>query len=278
MPPNKLETAVDAASFTARYFPPGGLHTDLAYLHGHFPRYHETLARYLAGHTAGGHVLDIGAHWLHQSLMWRDAGFRVTALELAATFALPAIRALAEREGIALAGYESLESPAAIANVADEQVDVVLFCEILEHITFNPVTFWREVYRVLKPGGTIVLTTPNYYRLRGKAWRWLRFAAGGGAGAGVGEILATPTFGTHWKEYSRREVVDYFARLSPDFAVSAAYARHTWGGPQRHPGLGAVLRTVEVALPPLRPGLHVEVTLKEKRAGIVIEPGWRLET
>ena len=27
------------------------------------------------------------------------------------------------------------------------------------------------------------------------------------------------TFGHHWKEYSAREIVEYFGRLSPDFSV-----------------------------------------------------------
>jgi SAM-dependent methyltransferase len=42
----------------------------------------------------------------------------------------------------------------------DASADVVLFCEVLEHL-WNPDHALKECRRVLKPGGTLVLTTPN---------------------------------------------------------------------------------------------------------------------
>jgi len=43
--------------------------------------------------------------------------------------------------------------------------DVVLCCEIIEHLLSDPVNALSEIKRVLKPGGTLVLTTPNVARL-----------------------------------------------------------------------------------------------------------------
>ncbi len=48
---------------------------------------------------------------------------------------------------------------------ADESFDVVLFCEIIEHLLSDPVHTLVEIRRVLRPGGTLVLTTPNVARL-----------------------------------------------------------------------------------------------------------------
>jgi SAM-dependent methyltransferase len=48
---------------------------------------------------------------------------------------------------------------------ADSSFDVVLFCEILEHLLMDPVAVLREVKRVLRPSGALILTTPNVNRL-----------------------------------------------------------------------------------------------------------------
>jgi glycosyltransferase involved in cell wall biosynthesis/2-polyprenyl-3-methyl-5-hydroxy-6-metoxy-1,4-benzoquinol methylase len=44
---------------------------------------------------------------------------------------------------------------------ADGGFDVVLCCEILEHLALDPMALMAEMNRVVKPGGTLLLTTPN---------------------------------------------------------------------------------------------------------------------
>jgi SAM-dependent methyltransferase len=43
----------------------------------------------------------------------------------------------------------------------DASADGVLFCEVLEHFVRDPLYCLIEINRILKPGGFIVLTTPN---------------------------------------------------------------------------------------------------------------------
>jgi len=45
----------------------------------------------------------------------------------------------------------------------------VLCCELLEHLTADPLHMMAEINRVLKPGGNLVLTTPNLASLRALA-------------------------------------------------------------------------------------------------------------
>lgn len=46
----------------------------------------------------------------------------------------------------------------------DGHFQVCLCCEILEHLVSDPGHMLREIHRVLAPGGTLVLTTPNAAR------------------------------------------------------------------------------------------------------------------
>jgi len=46
-----------------------------------------------------------------------------------------------------------------------DSFDVVFFCETLEHLVVNPLRVFREIRRILRPGGHLVLTLPNALRL-----------------------------------------------------------------------------------------------------------------
>jgi SAM-dependent methyltransferase len=56
----------------------------------------------------------------------------------------------------------------------DAQFDTVFLGEVLEH-TWTPKRMVEECYRVLKPGGVFILTTPNIYALS----RMLRYLVKG---------------------------------------------------------------------------------------------------
>lgn len=249
--------------------------TDDDYLKHHYRRFIATLIEF--DHTwdrgRGVHVLDVGAHWLHQAVLWRRAGYEVTALDLPITFDFPNVRRAADQEGIVLIPNPDLERPIGFSQLQDSSVDIVLFAEIIEHLTFNPVAFWREIFRVLKPGGRLVITTPNYYAWNGRTWEWGRFIRGFGGGLSVDDILNINTYGHHWREFSKRELIRYFCILSPDFnTVKAKTMRNYYPLPEDEK-TGFPRRLWEM-FPGLRPNLHLEVELREKSKGIVVNPGW----
>lgn len=45
--------------------------------------------------------------------------------------------------------------------MSNDRYDAVICCEVLEHMEIDPMFMLAEVNRVLKPGGTLLLTTPN---------------------------------------------------------------------------------------------------------------------
>jgi len=48
----------------------------------------------------------------------------------------------------------------------DASFDTVLCCELLEHLPSDPMFMMAEINRIVKPGGSLVLTTPNIASLR----------------------------------------------------------------------------------------------------------------
>lgn len=81
----------------------------------------------------------------------------------------------------------------------DDHFDVALFCEILEHLPNDPIHTLCELHRVLRPGGVLVLTTPNATR-RENLVRMLR-------GDNVYEQLSGyGTYGRHNREYTVAEL------------------------------------------------------------------------
>jgi len=46
----------------------------------------------------------------------------------------------------------------------DDQFSLIVMSEVIEHLTNDPVNILSEVYRVLKPEGYLLLTTPNVFR------------------------------------------------------------------------------------------------------------------
>ena len=155
---NKEDTKTLIRRYASEPLPPWEEH----YLEVHAGRYKETLA--LLGPGKGLQLLDVGAFPGHLTLLAHHQGYQVKGLTGSAessTSLNQIIRRLAQQKiPVAIADVESEPFP-----YADESFDVVLASEIIEHLHFNPFRLLRESFRVLKPKGRVVLSTPNLARL-----------------------------------------------------------------------------------------------------------------
>ena len=85
----------------------------------------------------------------------------------------------------------------------DATFDLVTCCEVIEHLTENPVHALAEIHRVLRPGGWLVLSTPNAARA-GNIASLLR-----GQNVYDPYHLGTPLRGSrHSREYTLAELRD----------------------------------------------------------------------
>lgn len=136
------------------------------YIGADFKRFVYTLG--LVPEHAGMKLLELGANPYFTTVLLTK--FRPGDLELANYFD-GAQRESAQQVFIEQTG-ETLTFPFRQFNVEtdrfpyeDNSFDVVLFCEIIEHLLSDPVHALTEIRRVLKPGGSLILTTPNVARL-----------------------------------------------------------------------------------------------------------------
>ncbi len=97
-------------------------------------------------HVAPGEgklLLDVGCREGHQSEQFRQQGYRVTSIDIESTYRHAQIVDVDER-----------------LPFSSDTFDVVWCSEVLEHL-LDPPQVVAELRRVSKPGGLLVLTTPN---------------------------------------------------------------------------------------------------------------------
>lgn len=205
-----------------------------------------TDARSLSGPDGRLRLLDIGCAGGYVSLLLAGLGVTVTATD--GNFPGDQ-QALLEGWGIRCL-TANLNNPSPLAGVAPGDYDVVLLGEVLEHVLNHPLGLMREIGRVLRPGGRLILTTPNPANVM-NAWRLLRgqpLAWGAAEFANlpklVGETLA-PYEHIHYHEYTVRELHQLLQAAG--FTVEQHAFMSVGSSPGQHPLKRLLKRTPVVS-------------------------------
>ncbi len=149
-------------------------------------------------------VLEIGVNpgQLTALLAWR--GYRVWGTDLFPEHRSELWRRLGVEVRRANLDAEPLPYP-------DETFDWVVFSEVIEHLTASPLDALEEIHRVLKPGGQVLVTTPNQLYLKYRArylWAlltWRSFEAWEEFQRRM-ELRREARYYTHAQLYTRREL------------------------------------------------------------------------
>lgn len=165
-------------------------------------------------------VLEIGSFLGVLCFALRKVGFQVTAQDIPEFQNNPRLQERYRRAGIECVAANLKRRQFAYP---DAHFDLVIMCETLEHLNFNPLPVIKEINRVMKPGGLLYLTVPNQL----SAGNRLKLLRGQTIQASVEQfyqqldLRLNMIVGLHWREYSK---ADLFALLEPmGFAIRRHY-------------------------------------------------------
>lgn len=176
-----------------------------AYAHADIERFIHTLA--LAPENGPGKALEIGANPYFITLLFRK--FRPgLAFSLINYFGGDTHTA---EQRVSFPGFdgdpEAFDLAYHNANIEmtalpfeTNAFELVLFCEVLEHLTNDPLHAMLELKRVLKPDGRLILTTPNAARLENVS----AFVEGRNI---YDPYSKYGPYGRHNREYTRHELI-----------------------------------------------------------------------
>ena len=243
------------------------------YFNLHYWRYVETLKEMIT--WSGKRVLDIGIVPGHMAMALRHLGCEVSGITDDRLLQEMNGRWAAEKIAVsrAIVDKEPLPFP-------DDSFDGVLFTEVLEHLLYDPRKLVDEIYRVMRPNGELVVSTPNVLRIENK----VKVILGRNIYPRHENFYFSDLYRRHNREYTMQELIDLFKPrfvtkkmryiMMTDFAVPMSdngkvFDIHEYAevGKLRGNGYGSrrnlketaklFLRLPKVLYPPFRSGLLV---------------------
>jgi SAM-dependent methyltransferase len=160
----------------------------------------------------GVRVLELGAFFGVVSLALRRLGYDVTAADMPEFIDHPAQKQRYHRFSVKTAGVRLEEF---VLPFPDEAFDVVVMCETLEHLNFNPLPLLKEINRVGSEHSLFYLSLPNAANIYNRS----KVLRGKAVGVDVESFFtqldpcSSEIVNEHWREYTAPEVRLMLERL-----------------------------------------------------------------
>src|SRR5262245_6246354 len=208
-PPDVAEITREVQAFSRGHLPAW----ETSYLEYHRHRYQDTLRLLPPGE--GRRLLDVGSFPGHLSALAQARGWEIVGLNNAIE-GRGAWADFLERCGERKITIHRCEVEWEPFPLPTASVDAVLFCELFEHLHLNPFHTLKEIFRVLRPGGLLILTTPNLRRVETLSRLWHGWGPQPPVRRTFHELLPSPLYHRPTREYTAEELTYYLALQGKD--------------------------------------------------------------
>jgi 2-polyprenyl-3-methyl-5-hydroxy-6-metoxy-1,4-benzoquinol methylase len=177
-------------------------------------------------------ILEIGPFLGVVSIVLSRLGFRVVAADIKEFISCKNLQRKFDENGVA---YRECNLKTYSLPFSDEEFDVVIMCETLEHLNFNPLPVIKEINRVLKQNGILYLSLPNLACLNNR----LYLLEGKSIHNPIQDFFsqldanANMIVGLHWREYTAPEVSEMLERMGFNILYHKYDSRKTAKRPGR---------------------------------------------
>ncbi len=157
-------------------------------------------------------ILEIGSFLGVVSISLKKLGFNVCALDIPEFYQSSTLKSLYERNGIPFTGLNLRNSKLPWES---NSLDVVVICEVIEHLNFNPLPVLQEINRVLKDDGNIYIGMPNQANLSHR----IKLLLGRSIHNPVEDFFKqldrndNMIVGLHWREYTLNETIELIQKM-----------------------------------------------------------------
>lgn len=146
-------------------------------------------------------ILDIGANPPYFLASLKRIGYNIEGLDINPNFDSELIKE--EKLTIKKCDIEKERFP-----YKDNYFDKIILSEVFEHLYVNPIHCMKEIRRILKKGGKLILTAPNGYSIK----RIFNFLMGKGLSENPYRefnLFNQLGYRGHIREYSAKEMINF---------------------------------------------------------------------
>lgn len=195
------------------------------------------------------HVLEIGSFLGVVSISLKKLGYRVSACDIPEFHESQSLRNLYQEHGIP---FDGVNLRHARLPYESGSFDLVVACEVVEHLNFNPLPVLGEINRVLKENGLLYIAMPNQVRFVNR----MKLFFGQSIHNRIEDFSKqldrqdNMIVGLHWREYALSETVQMVEAMGFEIVRQSLF---TGEGDMGARLLKRGLRKLLYSYPPFRP-------------------------